>query len=197
MKIFDISQEVFSSAVYPGDPSPKREVLAEIEQGAPCNLSAFSMCAHNGTHLDAPYHFLSSGARVDDIPLSHTVGYAFVKTLSGEIDAAVAEVLLLEAKRYGGDAERRILVKGNATLTLSAAQVLAREKILLYGNESQTVGPEGAPMAVHKALLSRGTVLLEGVRLSHVPDGVYLLCAAPLNLSGADGAPVRAVLIEL
>ena len=68
--------------------------------------------------------------------------------------------------------------------------------ILLLGNESQTVGPESAPMEVHKILLSADVVLLEGIRLSAVSEGAYLLNAAPLNLSGADGSPCRAVLID-
>ena len=65
MKIYDISQEVFHCSVYPGDPSPKREALCSMEQGDLYNLTAFSMCAHNGTHIDAPAHFLQNGATVD------------------------------------------------------------------------------------------------------------------------------------
>ena len=52
-------------------------------------------------------------------------------------------------------------------------------------------------MEVHQALLGAEIVLLEGVRLQNVPEGAYLLNAAPLNLSGADGAPCRAILLEL
>ena len=75
--------------------------------------------------------------------------------------------------------------------------MFAEAGILLLGNESQTVGPEDAPMGVHKILLGAGVVLLEGIRLKEVPDGVYLLFAAPLSLGGADGAPCRAVLVKL
>ena len=52
-------------------------------------------------------------------------------------------------------------------------------------------------MAVHLALLSNEVVLLEGVRLSRVPDGVYLLNCAPVNLGECDGAPCRAILCDL
>ena len=82
-------------------------------------------------------------------------------------------------------------------MSLEGAEVFAEAGILLFGNESQTVGPEDAPMAVHLALLSKGIALLEGIRLAAVPCGAYLLCAAPLSLAGADGAPCRAVLIAL
>ena len=74
--------------------------------------------------------------------------------------------------------------------------MLFRSGILLLGNESQTVGPESEPMAVHKILLSVNVALLEGIRLSDVSEGVYFLNAAPLNLAGADGSPCRAVLID-
>jgi len=80
---------------------------------------------------------------------------------------------------------------------VEAAKVFASSELLLLGNEPQTVGPENAPMAVHLALLNAGVILLEGIRLAQAPEGVYLLSAAPLNLSGADGSPCRAVLIDL
>ena len=65
MKIYDISQEVFSCAVYPGDPAPQRQTLCATDAGDLYNLTAFSMCAHNGTHVDAPYHFLPEGKTVE------------------------------------------------------------------------------------------------------------------------------------
>ena len=81
-------------------------------------------------------------------------------------------------------------------MSLEAAKVFAASDILLLGNESMTVGPENAPMAVHLTLLGADVILLEGIRLSEVPEGIYFLNAAPLNLSGADGSPCRAVLID-
>ena len=56
---------------------------------------------------------------------------------------------------------------------------------------------QNAPMEVHLILLGANAVLLEGIRLSEVSEGVYFLNAAPLNLSGADGSPCRAVLIDI
>ena len=61
VKIYDISQEVFNCCVYPGDPAPKGERIVSMEEGERYNLSAFTMCAHNGTHIDAPAHFLKDG----------------------------------------------------------------------------------------------------------------------------------------
>ncbi len=191
MKLYDISQEVFGCKVFPGDPAPKREVVSSIDDGAAYNLTAFSMCAHNGTHLDAPSHFLPHGQTVDAIPLENTVGPAFVAEHSGILTEEDAKDILLRAKHC-----KRILLKGDLVVSLPAAERFAESHLLLLGNESQTVGPEDAPMAVHKALLGAGTVLLEGIRLQDVAEGVYFLFAAPLSLAGADGAPCRAILAK-
>ena len=154
------------------------------------------MCAHNGTHVDAPFHFLTNAPAVQEIPLEKTVGYAFVAAFEGTVSAADATAMLASAKALHKDAARRILIKGKTVVSLEAAEVFAAAGVWLIGNESQTVGPEDAPKAVHLALLSHHVVLLEGVRLAAVPEGVYFLSAAPLALAGADGAPVRAVLVD-
>ena len=197
MKLYDISQEVFTCKVYPGDPVPRKEILSSMDAGALYNLTAFSMCAHNGTHIDSPAHFIPNGKTVDQIPLSKTVGYAYVTHHHGAVNAQDAHIMLASATTLHPEAAQRILIGGNATVTSEATEVFANAKIDLLGNESQTVGPEDAPMEVHQTLLGADTVLLEGIRLSGVPSGVYLLIAAPLLLGGADGAPCRAILIDL
>ncbi len=196
MKIYDISQELFTCAVYPGDEPPVRNVLQTIEGGSMYNLTAFSMCAHNGTHVDAPYHFYKDGSTIDRMDLSKVIGKCFVFQDAGDITADKAESMLARAKEQEPKAARRILIGGDVTVTLEAAEVFARERIQLIGNESQTVGPMMEPAQVHYVLLGAETVLLEGIRLKGIPEGVYLLNAAPLNLGGCDGAPCRAVLIK-
>lgn len=196
MRIFDISQEVFGCAVYPGDPMPKKTVLNSMQNGDTINLTAFSMCAHNGTHIDAPFHFINGGKTVDRIPLEVFVGTAYVAEHSGTVTESDALEMLEKAKKQDPEAAKRILIKGDAEVSLEAAKVFAASDILLFGNESQTVGPKNAPMAVHLVLLGAGVILLEGIRLSEVPEGVYFMNAAPLDLSGADGSPCRAILID-
>lgn len=194
MTVIDISQEVFSCQVYPGDPKPEKTALSSLADGDVCNLTAFSMCAHNGTHIDAPYHFIKDGKRVDDLDVSVFVGDACVARCEGDMTAADAQSILDRAAAE--NAAERILIAGHATVTAEAARVFADAGIKLLGGESQTVGPEDAPMEVHLILLGAGVALLEGVRLDGVDEGRYLLSAAPLNLGGCDGAPCRAVLIR-
>ena len=196
MKIYDISQEIFGCQVYPGDPTPQKRVLSSMEKGDLYNLTAFSMCAHNGTHIDAPFHFIKDGKTVDSIGLDTFIGMAYVAKHNGIVSADDATEMLEKAKKQNSDAAKRILIKGDAEVSAEAAKVFAESNILLLGNESQTVGPENAPMEVHLILLGAGVVLLEGIRLSEVSEGVYFLNAVPLNLSGSDGSPCRAVLIS-
>lgn len=196
MKIYDISQEIFGCQVYPGDPTTQKRVLSSIEKGDLYNLTAFSMCAHNGTHIDAPFHFIKDGKTVDSIGLDTFIGMAYVAEHNGIVSADDATEMLEKAKKQNLEAAKRILIKGEAEVSAEAAKVFAESNILLLGNESQTVGPENAPMEVHLILLGTGVVLLEGIRLAEVSEGVYFLNAAPLNLSGSDGSPCRAVLIS-
>ena len=195
MKIYDISQEVFSCDVYPGDPKPERNILNSIEKEDLYNLTAFSMCAHNGTHIDAPFHFIKDGKTVDEICLDAVVGMSYVAEHHGIVTGEDAVNILEKAKKQNIEASKRILIKGDVEVSLEAAKVFASSDVLLLGNELQAVGPQTAPMAVHLVLLGANVILLEGIRLSEVSEGVYLLNAAPLNLLGTDGAPCRAILI--
>lgn len=194
MKIIDISQEVLSCKVYEGDPTPKGQRIINMKNGDMYNLSAFSMCAHNGTHIDAPLHFFEDGKSVDEIPLEHFVGECFVAEEKGDICAKKALEILEKARKSGAD--KRILIKGDVTVKEDGARVFADADILLLGNESQSVGPIDAPMAVHKILLSKDIVLLEGIVLDKARDGRYILNCAPLNIKDFEGSPCRAILIE-
>ena len=195
MKVYDISQEVFGCKAYPNDPMPEKIVLKSMQKGDVYNLTAFNMCAHNGTHIDAPFHFIKDGKTIDEICLEALVGMAYVAEHHGLVTGNDATEIIEKAKKQNLEASKRILIKGEVEVSLEAAKVFASSDILLLGNEPQTVGPQNAPMAVHLTLLGANVVLLEGIRLGEVYEGVYFLNAVPLNLSGADGSPCRAVLI--
>ena len=195
MKIYDISQELFSCEVYPGDPKPVKKILKSMKNGEKYNLTSFSMCVHNGTHIDAPFHFIKDGKTVDEICLDAVVGMSYVAEHHGIVTGEDAVNILEKAKKQNIEASKRILIKGDVEVSLEAAKVFASSDVLLLGNELQAVGPQTAPMAVHIVLLGANVILLEGIRLSEVSEGVYLLNAAPLNLLGTDGAPCRAILI--
>ncbi len=191
-RIIDISQEVFGCSVFPGDPQPIRKTQMSIDNGDVCNLTEISMCAHNGTHVDAPYHFINDGRKIDEMPLECFVGKCFVCRHEGDVTADDAKTML---KRSGSC--ERLLIGGRCTVTADAARVFAEAGLKLIGNECQTVGPEDAPMEVHLILLGAEVILLEGIRLEGVAEGEYFLSAAPLCLGGSDGAPCRAYIMEI
>ena len=179
MIIKDIAQEVFSAAVYPGDPAPGYERIKSMEQGDVCNLTRFFMCAHNGTHVDAPAHFVRDGKTVDEMDLNSLVGKAWVMEGGDGWECRIPQ------------GAERVLVRGYEDVTLPQAEELLRRGVQLIGTETQKMGDAD----VHRLLLGHGVVLLEGVRLQDVPDGEAFLCAQPLNLGGAEGAPCRPILI--
>lgn len=92
--LIDISQEVFSCRTYPGDPPPRKKEILSIPNNDICNLTAFSMCAHNGTHIDVPYHFIENGKSVEQVGVEPFVGDCFVAHHTGNITAdAAADIL--------------------------------------------------------------------------------------------------------
>ncbi|MDO5559279.1 MAG: cyclase family protein [Oscillospiraceae bacterium] len=184
MRIIDISHEMFSSPVYPGDIKPeyKRDML--ISEGSEFNLTRIKMCVHNSTHMDAPFHYIDDGYTAESIPLDYCVGYCSVAELSGIIE-------LKDIQRLIKTCEKRLLIKGEAKFS-DASAAAASEYFDLIGVESITVGNT----FVHRTLLRCNTAVLEGIDLSQVKAGRYWLSAAPLKLGGCDGAPVRAYLID-
>ena len=190
MKIIDISREMMSASVYPGDPSASLEPLCRMEWGDVCNTSSIHGCLHNGTHLDAPLHFVPEANDVCGIPLEMCVGECYVLEHEGPLVGAQAEAILERVHLP------RILFKGNMQITPSAAFVLSGAGLCLIGVEAQSVSAAETTAQVHRQLLSCEVVLLEGLDLSQAKEGRYLLVASPLKVKGADGSPVRAILLE-
>ncbi len=188
MKIYDISKEVFSSTVFPGDPVPGHQPVSELAKGDLCNLTALTLGSHSSTHMDAPCHFVAGGKTIDQVDLARCVGPCQVVEASGLLSREWAKSVL-------GTGVKRLLVKGEMQLSLEAAQELA-ESLLLLGIEGMTVGDPQDPAPIHRALLEREVAVLESCDLSQVPTGEYFLTAQPLKYGGLDGAQVRPLLLE-
>ena len=188
LRAIDITQEVFSCNVYPGDTPPTFERVKTIERDK-YNLTNISMCVHNGTHIDAPKHFIADGKAINELDLSVFYGNCSV----AEFEGIVGEYEITNVLQ---DCHERLLLKGNCELSDSGAHAIAESHVKLIGVESQSVGNADHPLSVHVILLEKEVVPLEGLDLSAVKPGEYLLSAFPINLEGSDGAPVRAVLFE-
>ncbi len=184
MRIYDISKEMLHAEVYPGDSPAAIVRVASIADGDGCNLSDLHCCVHNGTHMDAPLHFVDDGADITGISPERFIGYDHVVSAQGMLNAAALDALLPAGCR-------RVLFHGATAFTEDGARLLA-ERVLLAGVEAMTIGDA----EVHRILLSRNIAVLESIRLDGIADGRYFLCAAPVAIHGSDGAPVRAFLIS-
>lgn len=210
MKIHDISLTISSDlAVWPGDPKPRLERVAKLEEGANHNGSHLGeISVHMGTHVDAPFHFLQDGATVESLPLGVMMGLAQV------IDLPDVDVINLEALTSAGiqkGIERVLFKTRNSTywanhetefqpgfvgIGADGAEFLVWQGIKLVGLDYLSIAPYHKSTETHQTLLKHSVVILEGLDLSQVSAGIYWLNCLPLKLAGSDGAPARAVLIE-
>jgi arylformamidase len=204
MTIFDISQTIQEGiTVWPGDQKFRRRWNMRLESGQSCNLSAVTMSLHTGTHIDAPYHFDDSGPDVGSLELGRYFGPARVVTMNVERCISSPDLAALSWEgvervlfktRPSGWSEARF-DSNFVYLAEDAAGFLGERGVLLVGTDSPSVDAfDSKNMKTHKTLLGHGTAILEGIRLSHVPDGDYELICLPLKMAGADGSPVRAIL---
>ncbi|HIT89001.1 MAG TPA: N-acetyltransferase [Candidatus Merdenecus merdavium] len=189
-KVHDISKDFFSATVYPGDPKPEKETISSFEKGDSYRLTRIVAGSHQGTHIDAPSHFLPDGKTMDQIDLDSCIGPCKVVELEGVIGAEEIEPVLMLC-------HDRLLIKGEVILTEEGAKKIAQYGIKLLGVEGQTVGKDDEIAKVHKTLLSKEVVILESLTLEGVPEGTYFLSATPLKYEGLDGAPCRPVLVEI
>lgn len=191
MKIIDITQDVLEAPVYGNDPKPESERILSIKNGDGCNLSTLFSCVHNGTHTDAPLHFIEDGKGMLEVPLNAYIGECYVlEVRNGAISGEYVD-------EFFPDCERILLKSGgNAYFLDHGAEAAAARKYKLVGIDSQSVGTHGAQVRPHRAFLSENIAILEGLKLDDVKQGWYYLIALPMKAGNVDGSPIRAVLIE-
>jgi arylformamidase len=209
MKVYDISLTLRQRMpVYPGEPAPLLEATKDMARGDLYNISRLTITTHTGTHIDAPLHFLPGAASIDQLPVEALVGPALVveMAVAQEITAADLEVaaippgterLLFKTRnsRLLDDADFH---RDFVYLTLDAARWLVERGVGLVAIDYLSVEQMDAqPNIVHETLLRAGVVIVEGVDLRRVAPGPYFLACLPLKIEGADGSPVRAVLVEM
>lgn len=189
MRIYDITRTLQEAPVYPGDEAP--QIIRE--PGAPGAPDRFLLtaAAHSGTHADAFSHFLPEGPGIDAMPLELYCGACRVLTVSG---GGLIRMDDLRGKLSGAE---RIALRGggDAYLCEEAAEYVAACGVKAILTDAVSVGPADNEAMIHTILMRGGVAIVENVTLDAVADGDYLLFAFPMKLGGADGAPVRAVLV--
>lgn len=192
MKILDISNDMLTAEVYEGDPVPELHPISQIQNGDYYNLNALYAGLHNGTHIDAPLHFLEGAPDISEVPLEVCIGPCKVLEVSpGIITGEVVE------NSFPRGVERLLLKSnGRAFVHETAAEAMAYYGCKLVGTDGLTVEPPQGTGAAHRAFLQENVVLLEGLNLSEAANGDYFLIAPPVKIGGAEAAFTRAVLIS-
>jgi arylformamidase len=193
--------------IYPGDAPARLDFLQHLDRGGKLTLSAFSMGAHTGTHVDAPMHFIKGGASLDQIPLETFIGPVRIIDCSAEAPAIDAA----ELNKHDWHGARRIFFrtrnsrKGFMTdpvfhkdftyLAPDAAKLLADAGVALVGVDYISAEQFGAPEPrTHRALLGVGIPIVEGLLLQDVKPGDYELMLLPMRVIGHEAASARALI---
>src|SRR5206468_1898292 len=98
--------------VYQGDAPMKFDFLKDMRKGDKLTLSVYSMGAHSGTHIDAPMHFVATGAAIDRVPLDPLIGTTRVIDIPDNVQAIDAG----ELNRHDWRGARRVLFRTRSTL---------------------------------------------------------------------------------
>ncbi len=208
MHIYDISVPIEPGMpTWPGDTPLELKRVEFIAKGANANVSRISSSVHLGTHVDAPIHFLEGGSGVQDLPLRVLNGRAYVVNLpkARVIDAETLEnanipprtkrvLFKTRNSKYWAQKERKFQEDFTA-VDASGAAWLVQKNMHLVGIDYLSIAPFGESREPHRILLGNEVVIVEGLDLSGVKQGRYMLHCLPLKLVGSDGAPARAILI--
>jgi len=198
-RIYDITRPLAPGCiVYPGDIVPG---FAQEDHGNYL-ITEIRISSHSGTHIDAPSHYLEMGASIDQIPLTHLMGWCRVIDLThvqGEIKKSDLEEKIRGAKKVllkTSFSERNEFVEDYPSFGIEAAEFLAARRIHCVGTDAPSIEEYKCNGSVHRTLLSAGMVIIEMLDLWRIPEGDYWMIALPLRLSGLDGSPCRVLLFE-
>lgn len=189
---------------------PTFEMVEQIVDGYPSDVSRWLIGAHTGTHVDAPSHFIPGAASVDEIALENVVGPVRVLDLRHVAEEITADDL----EAAGAEGAARVLFRttnSTGALTLaeksetwvglgpSGAQWLVDRGVLFAGLDYMTMeAPANTEeWPTHVILCGAGIVILENADLSSVEPGDYYMVCQPVPFAGREAAPAPTVLLPL
>jgi arylformamidase len=207
--IHDVSVPIGNGMpVWPSDPPLQLATQSHLsrDNSHTVRVTSIAMGSHTGTHIDAPYHFIESGRKLEEIPLDVLVGAATVVQIAGVPSITRAHLAGLVWK----DVARVLFKTDNSEhwndgaffekfvfLEPDAAEFLVEQGVRVVGIDYLSIDQyKSAKHPTHFVLLRRNVVIIEGLNLSRVSPGRYQMAALPLRLQSGDGAPARVILIE-
>lgn len=197
---------------FPGSPRPQFISWAD-KKSEGYNLELIFLSSHSGTHLDAPYHFIEKGLRVDKIPLSRLVVDALLCRIRKGPDEPITrkDLALFEGKNgrippnstiifetdWSRNLTRADYFTRNPGLSETAAEYLLSKKPNMIGIDSPSIDlGKDREFPAHHKLLKGGVLVLENLcNLGKIKRTTFRLVVLPLKLKGATGSPVRAIAI--
>ena len=205
IKIYDISMPItHSMPVYKGK-EDKRPVVS-VDRDLTTSTAyetRLEMNLHTGTHLDTPKHMIPSGYMLEEFDLSKVITACKVFDLTDvqdkitnkdlmRLDIKEGDFILLKTRNSYED----ILENDFISVDKDGAGYLAKLKIKGVGIDSLGIERGQPDHETHISLFNADIVILEGLMLKDIEEGEYILHAAPINIPGAEAAPVRAYLLR-
>lgn len=203
--IYDISMQLHEDIpVYGNNPIKKVHITKDfLVSTHGYEESHLNMNLHNGTHIDAPRHMIDRGETTEIYPLEVFFGSATLVDMMHVKDRITAEDL----RGLSFKANDFVLFKTTNSLedffnpsfvflAEDAAKLLANAGVRGVGVDGLGVERGQAGHPTHLTLMEKRIVILEGLRLAHVPAGEYVISAFPIAIKEVDASPVRAVLIS-
>ncbi|MDX1595357.1 MAG: cyclase family protein [Nitrosopumilaceae archaeon] len=195
---------------FPGSPKPQFISWNNIDEDE-YNLELLFLSSHSGTHIDAPFHFIKTGKKIHQIPISRlkrkTHLIKFKKTKNQGISKSD---IVLHEKKFGKiennssviiytgwqkNISKKYYFLENPGLTISAANYLVSKKINLVGIDSPSIDlGKDSNFSVHKILSKNNILIVENLaNLNKIKKSIFELTVLPLKLHNATGSPVRAI----
>ena len=205
MKFIDLSHPLeHGQQTFPMDPK-----LSIIPHGTTktlrYNITQISMGSHQGTHLDAMYHFLDDGKTLDQMPLDWFYGPARLLRIPKQANEEITVEDFLPYEDLITPGARIIYETGwhrhfgaenfyseFPSLTQEAGRYLASRDIRMLGMDTPTPSKDWYEIH-HDILLPKEIVIVESLaHLDQAPEA-FTFIGFPLNIKGRDGSPIRAV----
>jgi arylformamidase len=205
--IYDVSVPITTTMpVWPSDPPVKLTPTSHPsrDKSHTVRVTRIEMGSHTGTHIDAPWHMVEGGRRLNQIPLETLIGPAVVVEIPG-----VKSLKRSDVEKFSFNGIERVLFKTDnsrhwndekfyeqfVSLEPEAAEFLVERGIKVVGIDYLSIDEfKSESHPTHFVLLKRNVVIIEGLNLSRVSPGTYHMTALPLNLQDVDGSPTRVIL---
>ena len=211
MKPIDLTLTISKSIPsFPGSPTPQFISWSNLKEDG-YNLELLFLSSHTGTHLDAPFHFIKNGIKIDQIPLGRLMGKAILIKIRKPKNSPITKSDIIQFEKKNGiipdkssiffftDWQKNLKKDNyfteNPGLALSASTYIAQKKTNLVGIDSPSIDlGKDESFTVHHILSKNNILIVENLtNLNKIKSKEFYFTILPLKLKDATGSPVRAI----